>query len=185
MRTARTVCTLALLLAAGQVFAATETKAAASKSAAKSAAKSTVKYYKTIDNKLKPVTLTDDQSAKLDALKKDYEQKFKDAYAKANVLTPDQQKAADDARKAAKEAGKTRKETNKAVADAVKETEDQKAKAKEANKDLRALQKEFLGKVQDLLTTDQKKQIEDATPAKSSKPKKAAKPAAPAATSSN
>ena len=161
------------------------------KKARRRASKNTVAYYKTIDKQLQPVTLTDDQSTKLDSLKKDYQQKFDDAYAKTDVLTPDQKKAGDDARAAAKADGKKGKELTQAVAAAEKETDDQKAKAKDARKDLTALRKEFHGKVFDLLTADQKKQIADASPAKSSKQKKPAKPdapeapAAPAATTGN
>ena len=65
------------------------------------------------------------------------------------------------------------------MAAAEKETDDQKAKAKDARKGVTALRKEFHGKVFDLLTADQKKQIADASPAKSSKQKKPAKPDAP------
>jgi hypothetical protein len=142
------------------------------------APKNTVAYYKTIDRTLKPVTLTDDETTKLDALKKDYEQKFNDAYAKTNVRTPEQKKAAAEARKAAQDAGKSRQEVNKADADAVKLTDEQKAQRKEATTALRALQKEFRGKALDLLTDAQKKEIEAAAP------KKAAKPADPTAAAS-
>ncbi|MGA2254310.1 MAG: hypothetical protein ABSG53_06575 [Thermoguttaceae bacterium] len=48
-----------------------------------------IPYFKTIDRNLKPVTLTEDQKPKLEALKKDYEPKFKGAYAKRDVLTSD------------------------------------------------------------------------------------------------
>ena len=72
-------------------------------------------------------------------MKKDYEQKFDDAYAKTDVsktdiLTPEQKKAGDDARKVAKEAGKKGKELTQAVADAEKVTDEQKAKLKDADK---------------------------------------------------
>jgi hypothetical protein len=168
MRIARTVVTLALLsIAASPVFAAPGKKPAAPKN--------TVAYYKTIDKSLNPVTLTDDEKTKLDALKKDYEQKFVDAYAKQNVRTPEQKKAAAEARDAAKAAGKTRQEITKADNDAVKLTDEQKAQRKDANKALRALQTEFKGKVMDLLTDAQKKELDAAKPKKASK---AAKPAA-------
>jgi hypothetical protein len=169
MRTARTIGILALLaIAASPAFAATGTK--------KAAPKNTVAYYKTIDRTLKPVTLTDEQTAKLDALKKDYEQKFTDAYAKQDVLTPEQKKAGADARAAAKADGKSRKEISKAATDAIKETDEQKAKAKQAGKDLKAMQGEFKGKVFGLLTDEQKQQIKAAA-----KPKKSSTAATPAA----
>ena len=95
--------------------------------------KNTVAYYTTIDRTLRPVTLTDDQKSKLDALKKDYEQKFKDAYAKEDsMLSPEQKKAGDDARKAATADGKTRREINQAVTDALKLTDQQKTQKKDA-----------------------------------------------------
>ena len=159
MKTARFVCIFALLLvAATDVFAAS-----------KKGDKSLVAYYKTIDKTLKPVTLTDDEKSKLDALKKDYEQKFTDAYAKCDVLTPDQKKAAADAKAANKAAGKKGQEAKDAVAAAVKETDDQKAKAKDALKALHDLQKEFKGKVLALLTDDQKQQLTAGKGKKSSK----------------
>lgn len=176
MKAFRTFCTLALLsYVASPVFAAVGTKKPA-------APKNTVAYYNSIDKTLQPVTLSDDQSAKLDALKKDYQQKFDDGYAKEkNVLTPEQRKAGDEARKAARADGKKGKEVTQAVADAQKQTDEQKAKIKEARKELTALRKEFRGKVMDLLTADQKKQLADAKSKNSSKPAKPAKPNAPAA----
>jgi hypothetical protein len=168
MRTARTAFALGLLtIIASPVFAAVGAKKAA-------APKSAVAYYKTIDSTLKPVTLTDDEKTKLDTLKKDYEQKFKDAYAKTDVLTPEQKKAGDEASTKAKADGKKGKALNQAVAEAQKETDDQKAKVKEARSELKKLQTEFKGKVMDLLTDAQKKELASA------KTKKA-KPAKPAA----
>ena len=41
-----------------------------------------------VDKYLKPVTLTDDQKSKLDALKKEYEPKFKETYTKEKRLEP-------------------------------------------------------------------------------------------------
>ncbi len=134
-----------------------------------------VAYYKTIDKMLSNLTLTDDEETKLTALKADNKQKFVDAYAKIkNVLTPDQQKAGEAAKKEAKEAGKSNKEQNAAFNAAAKETDDQKVQAKQARKELRALEKEFKGKVIDLLTAEQKAEIQAANPPKGSKPAKPA-----------
>lgn len=168
MRTARTALALGLLMiVASPVFAQDAKKPAAPKN--------TVAYYKTIDKTLNSITLTNDEQTKLNALKKDYEKKFEDAYAKTNVRTAEQKKAAADAREAAKAAGKTRQEITKADNAAVTLTDEQKAQRKEATKELRALQKEFKDKVLALLTDDQKKEIAPA------KPKKADTPAKPAA----
>ncbi len=169
MRTARTAFALGLLMiVASPAFAAVGAKKPGQ-------SKTTVAYYKTIDQTLKPVTLTDDEKTKLDALKKEYEQKFEDAYAKKDVLTPEQKKAGDEARAAAKADGKKGKELTQAVADAEKITDEQKQKIKDANVSLTSLRGEFKGKVLDLLTDAQKKEIDAAKPKRASK---AAKPAA-------
>ena len=92
MKTACTVSTLVLaMLAANPVLAAGKKKPNPNAGVA---------YYKTIDKMLSNLTLTDDEEAKLTALKADNKQKFVDAYAKIkNVLTPDQQKAGEAAKK--------------------------------------------------------------------------------------
>ena len=136
-----------------------------------------VAYFQTIDRYLKPVTLTDEQKSKLNALKKECEPKFKEIYAKQEVLTPEQKKAGEEAKKAAMAEGKKGKELNAAIAAAVKETADQKKQEKEAAQELRALEKELHGKVVDLLTPEQKAKIEAARPKKGEKKaKRATKP---------
>jgi hypothetical protein len=169
MKPARTA--LAVVLA---LFIATPLMAAKKKDA-----NNGIAYYKTVDTYLKPVTLTDDQTAKLTALKKEYEPKFKEAYAKLKILTPEQQTAADEARKAAVAAGKKGKELTAAVSAAVTLTDDQKKMEKAGKKALSALEKEMHGKVLDLLTDEQKTQI---STAKGSKSKASAKSDAPATT---
>lgn len=44
-----------------------------------------IPYFKTIDRYLMSVTLTEGQKTKFDALKKEYEPKFKEAYVKQDV----------------------------------------------------------------------------------------------------
>ena len=44
-----------------------------------------IAYYQAIDRYLRPVTLTEDQKTKLAVLEKEYEPRFKDAYAKEDV----------------------------------------------------------------------------------------------------
>ena len=163
----RTAC--AVLTLVGAVLIA-NSAAAAEKNEKKNVA---IRYFQTVDQYLKPVTLTEDQKSKLAALKKDYEPKFKEVYAKQNVLTPEQKKAGDDAKKAAQAEGKKGKELNAAFDAAAKATDDQKAKKKEADKQLRDLEKEMHGKIVDLLTPAQKDQIKAAKP-KSDKPAPAA-----------
>lgn len=163
MKTARTLCVVVVaLLIASPLLAAGGKKKDASKNGS-------IPYFQTIDKYLKPVTLTDTQKTKLDGIKKDYEQKLKDAYAKKEVLTPEQKKAGEEAKKAAKADGKKGKELDTAFDEAAKKTDDQKKQEKEARKALTALEKEIHAKVVDLLTAEQKTAIEAA------KPKKAAK----------
>lgn len=81
---------------------------------------------------MRAVTLTADQESKLEALKKEYKPKFAELYAKQDVLTPEQKKAADQARKEAKAAGKKGKEMYAAVDEAVKKTDAQKKQEKDA-----------------------------------------------------
>ncbi len=173
----KTVCTawvlVVALLIANSAGAAGKKKDGGKK-------ESGIAYFQTIDHRLKPVTLTEDQKSKLDALKKEYEPKLKDAYAKQNVLTPDQKKAGEEAKKAAKAAGKKGKDMGIAVTEAVKKTDDQKKQEKEARKQLGSLEKELRDKVSGLLTPDQKAQIDAAKPKKGDKPAKVKKSDKPA-----
>ena len=103
---------------------------------------------------LKGLTLTDDQKAQVKELGKEYGPKFKTAFE--SVLTDEQKKARDDAVKSAQDAGKKPREVMKAAHDAVKLTDEQKAKAKEAVKPLR---KELREKIMTILTDEQKAQV--------------------------
>ena len=166
MKTACTVLALAVaLLIANPLFAAKKKDGG-------------IPYFKQIDKYLKPVTLTDDQKSKLEDLKKEYEPKFKEAYAKEDVLTPEQKKAGDEAKKAAKAEGKKGQDLKDAVVAAQKETDDQKKQATDARAERTALEKELHKKIVALLTDEQKAQI------KAAKGKKSDKPAKEAATSS-
>jgi Spy/CpxP family protein refolding chaperone len=103
---------------------------------------------------LKGLNLTDEQKAKVKELWKEYQPKFKEATG--SVLTADQKKARDNAIKAAKDAGKKGPEVFKAVRAAVKLTDEQKAKMKEAIKPLR---KELHEKIKGILTPEQQEQL--------------------------
>jgi len=103
---------------------------------------------------LKGLNLSDEQKAKVKELWKEYQPKFKEAAG--GVLTTEQKKARDDAIKAAKDAGKKGPEVFKAVRAAVKLTDEQKAKMKEAMKPLR---KELHEKVMAILTPEQQGQL--------------------------
>ena len=171
----KTACTAWVLVVA--LLIAIPAGAAAKKKEKEADKDAGIPYFKQIDRNLKPVTLTEDQKSKLEALKKEYEPKLKDVYAKEKVLTPEQKKAGEEAKKAAAAAGKKGKDLNAAVDAAVKKTDDQKKQEKEANTQRLALEKEMREKIAALLTPEQKAQI-DAAKAAAKKSDKAAKPAA-------
>jgi pectin methylesterase-like acyl-CoA thioesterase len=163
----KTVCTAWVLIVAlsiaNPLFAAGGKK--------KDAKDAGVPYFKQIDRTLKPVTLSDEQKSKLDALKKEYEPKLKEAYAteKANALSPEQKTAGEEAKKAAVAAGKKGKDVQAAVDAAVKKTDAQ----KHASKPRLALEKEMRAKILALLTDEQKAEIKAASGKKPAKPAKA------------
>jgi Spy/CpxP family protein refolding chaperone len=103
---------------------------------------------------LKGLNLTDDQKAKVKELRKEYGPKFK--AAADSVLTADQKEAREDAVKAAKAEGKKGPEVGKAAMEAVKLTDDQKAKMKEV---MKPLHKEVHEKLMAILTPEQQEQL--------------------------
>jgi Spy/CpxP family protein refolding chaperone len=116
-----------------------------------------------IERMLKPLNLTEEQKTKVAALKKDYEPKFKELGDKRDgILTAEQKKARDDAMKAAKDEGKKGFDVIRAGFQAVKLTDEQKAKMKELGKEARSLIEEVMGKVTPILTAEQKEQLEKA-----------------------
>lgn len=120
------------------------------------------------------IELTDDQKTKLEELKKEHEPKLTEAFEKRDgVLTAEQKKARADAQKAAKSAGKKGKDAKAAVDAAVSLTEEQKKNLAEAEKSLGELQKTVRGKIQELLTPEQREAI-----AKAKKEKQKPAPAA-------
>ena len=91
---------------------------------------------------MKGLDLTADQKAKVKDPRKEYEPKFEDLRkAREAVFTADQKKARDEARDKAKEAGKNRWEAQRAGREAMKITDDQKAKLKEIRTKVRALRR--------------------------------------------
>lgn len=128
----------------------------------------------------KSITLSDEQKTKYDAIIKEYSPKFLAVFQEqAKVLTPEQRKARGDAFKAAREAGKNRKETQAAVTAAVKMTDEQTKQTNEIAKKSRALRQEARKKVMEILTDEQKKELNKGRKrGKGKKKKKKAKAAA-------
>lgn len=114
------------------------------------------------------VELTAEQKAKIEELKKEFEPKLTEAIAKRDgVLTPEQVKARTEAAKSAKAAGKDRKAAKDSINAAVALTPEQTKNLDDANKSVGELQKTIRGKLQELLTAEQR--------AAFAKPRKAAK----------
>jgi len=106
------------------------------------------------------ITLTSEQQTKVDELKKEYADKLKTlATARDEVLSKEQRKARGDAQKAAREAGKKGKDAAAEIDEATKWTEGQKEKYTKAEAELQALGAEIKGKVQSLLTDEQKAKL--------------------------
>ena len=100
---------------------------------------------------------SEEQQAKFKELRKEYLPKLKTVGEKLrDILTEEQKTARAEARKAALEAGKKGKEVRDAVQDAVKLTDEQKAKFVELRKEKQALRKEMREKGAEILTPEQK-----------------------------
>ena len=115
---------------------------------------------------IKKLDLTSDQKDKLEALKKEYEPKFKAIREKREkILTDDQKKAVADAMKAAREAtGDDRRAAYGKVRDAMKLTDDQKKDMEAVMKEGRDLFEEVRPKVMDVLTDTQKEDLKKLMP---------------------
>jgi Spy/CpxP family protein refolding chaperone len=122
---------------------------------------------KRIADAIDKLTLTDDQKTKIADIKKEYEPKFKDIRDKMTaVLTDDQKKAVEDAKKkisdATDQAG--RRQAMQDARAAVTLTSDQQTKMREAGTEMRPLMTEVTAKLRDILTDDQKKDLDKAMP---------------------
>src|SRR5262249_18861206 len=101
---------------------------------------------------LKELELTEDEVTKIGDIRKEYRPKIvKTMEGLQGLLSDDQRKAREEALKA----GKTRKE----VLESLKLTDDQKEKVVAAAKDVAALCREEMEKIQDILTAGQKEKL--------------------------
>lgn len=122
------------------------------------------------------VVLTEEQTTKLDEIKKEFTPKFQALGKKGSeVLTKEQRVTRRETQKAAKEAGKKGKELRAEVEAALKLTDEQKKQMAEIKTETDKLRSEMETKVVALLTADQKTQVEQAKKKASKKAKKAAK----------
>jgi len=123
-----------------------------------------------IEKATEGLTLTDDQKAKLEEIKKECGPKAAEAVKKAeSVLTEEQKKARAEAMKAARQAGKSKEETTKAVEEAVKLSDDQKKQIADAKAEMQAVNKGVREKIMGVLTPEQKAEIRKAQKAKGKK----------------
>jgi Spy/CpxP family protein refolding chaperone len=108
------------------------------------------------------MNLTAEQKTKLDALKTEYAPKIQATREKVySVITEEQYKARDDARRAARAARKSQAETKQAVDAAVTLTDEQKTKLAEAEKASMEVRDELRGKVETVLTPEQKELLKN------------------------
>jgi len=152
----RTILTLAVaLLIASPVFAGPKIKG--EKTAEK---KAPTPATQMVDQMTKNLTLTDDQMAKLDVIKKDFDPKLADAgKAVKELLTPEQRKAGQEAAKAAMAAGKTKQEIHQAFEDAIQATPEQKTKMADVQNQYAGVTKDIRERVLEVLTPEQKEQL--------------------------
>jgi hypothetical protein len=111
------------------------------------------------------IKLTDDQTAKLLALQKEYAPKLAEVEKKVNaIMTPERKKTAADLRKKLMDDGKKGPELLKAVNEGLKLTADEVAKLTEAGVEAQKLRTEINKKKLDVLTEEQKKQLPQPKP---------------------
>jgi Spy/CpxP family protein refolding chaperone len=114
-----------------------------------------------VNRLLEGVSLTDEQKTKIADVNKDFDAKVAEARKKLDdILTPEQKKARADAEKAAKDAGKSDREVRTAAREAVKLTDEQQPKFREAMREVGGLERQRVEKVMEALTPEQKEQVQ-------------------------
>lgn len=157
MKTGRRVFVLVMaLLIATPLLAQKPKKAAAKKTPPCPAAQR-------LEQWTKGLTLTDEQKAKLDPLKKECGPKLMDLMKKRDaIFTAEQKQARSDALKAATKEGKKGRDLFAAGEAAVTLTAEQKTKMAEVRKEIGAVEKDLRAKLADILTPEQKEQVKKA-----------------------
>jgi Spy/CpxP family protein refolding chaperone len=115
---------------------------------------------------LKKLDLSSEQKEKIEALKKQYEPKFKAIREKREkILTAEQKKAMQAGfKKAAEASGEDRREAFRKVMEAVKITPEQREKMGAVGQEVRALLEELRPKMAEILTEKQREQLQKAMP---------------------
>ncbi|MCS7306429.1 MAG: hypothetical protein NZ602_15135 [Thermoguttaceae bacterium] len=116
--------------------------------------------------------LSEEQKQKIENLRKEYEPKLSELREKLDaIITPEQKKAREEAIKKAKEEGKTGRELFEAIRNAVKLTEEQQNKMKEVQTQIGQLAREIRGKLDEILTEEQRAQLRRFGPGRGGRPK--------------
>lgn len=109
------------------------------------------------------IFLTDDQKTKLEAVKKEYASKVKEAIEKREgQLSAEQKQARQAAQKAARQAGKKQKEVHEAGFAALNLSGDQLKQYTAAEDAVKKLDEEIKGKIAEFLTDEQKAELKKA-----------------------
>jgi Spy/CpxP family protein refolding chaperone len=110
---------------------------------------------------LRDLTLSDEEKAKIEDVRKEFGPKLAEARKKVESIPSDQQKKdRDEAMKAARDAGKSQREAFAAGLEAMKLSDEQKAKSAEARKAMEAISREMREKVLSVLTPENKEKVE-------------------------
>ena len=109
---------------------------------------------------LSRLNLSEEQKQKIENLRKEYEPKLAELRAKLEgILTEEQKKAREEAIKKAKESGKKGRELFEAIRNAFQLTEEQQKQMQEVRTQMTQLMQEIRGKVEEILTEEQKAQL--------------------------
>lgn len=121
--------------------------------------------------KLPPgIELSAEQQAKVEELNKQYGPRLQELAKKSGeILSPEQRKARKEAGDAAKAEGKKGKEVQEAVDAALKLSDEQKKQLDDVQAQQKALQAEIRGKLEEILTAEQKAKLPGAKGAKGAK----------------
>ncbi len=126
---------------------------------------------KKLHDAMEPLDLTDDQKDALKEVREESGPKMKDAFEKLKeILSDEQQAAAEKAMKDAKEAETQGRQAMVAVEAAIKATDEQKKKMDEVGKKMLAMQRAIMKKTMAVLTDEQKETVKKAMMPKPRKP---------------
>lgn len=108
----------------------------------------------------KEIQLTDEQAARLQALRKELQPKLAELMKKEDgMLTAEQKAARTTAAKEAKQSGKTGKDAREAVEAAMKLSPEQQANYRDLQRQMGQLRKEIAGRLASILTPEQREHL--------------------------